>query len=240
MDLIKSRDKNISDFDNHYCEALNDLERDISKTTDLYSLFLSKNPKYCLIEKIEYLILILRSLDYLISATYLARQHAIIETGNILRLCIETSSMAIHINSDIEIFKNYKQNNYKSTSALSYAKKHIKVVGEIWGALSNMFVHPNTYHGIISQRVGETIVETGELNLGAKENNEFQDRKILLLLRITANIIFKCFQLIISKKGSYKGIKGFYLKEFNMFAFGKETDELIEELIEELKNNSAQ
>ena len=240
MDYFNSRNKIIVDFDKHYGDELNELEKDISKITDLYLLLLSKKPEYCLKEKSEYLILILRSIEYLISATYLAKQRAINEMGNIVRLCIETSSMAIHIHSNNDIFRNYKQNNYKSTSAITYAKKHIKIIGELWGALSEMLVHPNTYHGILSEQIEKTIVETGEINLGFKPKNEIQDRKALLLLRISANIVLKCFQIIVTKKARLKGIEGLYFEEFDLFAFGKDTDEIIEELVVEFKNNSAQ
>lgn len=220
MDYLKSRDEIISDFEKHYDVELKELERDINKIMGLYLFLLSKKPEYCLKEKFEYLILILRSVEYLISATSLTKQRAVYETGAILRLCIETASVAIHIHNNEEEFRKYKQNNkYQSTKAITYAKKHISIIGELYGALSEVCVHPNTYHGILSRKIENKIVGTGEINIGFKPINENRDRQILLLLRITANIILKCFQIIVAKKAKWKGVKGLKYEEFEMFSF---------------------
>ena len=157
MDYLDSRVKTISEFKESYKQELMDLENEINLINEFYLLLFSKKPEYCFQEKSEFLILILRSVDYLISAISLVEQRAMFEAGNIVRLCIETSSIAIHINSDSEIFKKYKQNKYKSTSAINYAKKHIEITGELWGSLSEIFVHPNTFHGIVSQQIDNKI-----------------------------------------------------------------------------------
>lgn len=51
MDYFKSRNETISDFEKHYHDELNELERDLNKITDLYLFLLSKKPEYCLKEK---------------------------------------------------------------------------------------------------------------------------------------------------------------------------------------------
>ena len=150
MDLFKSREETIINFDQNYKSYLDSIDRDINKTLHLYSYLILKEPNYYLNEKAEYLILVIRSIDYLISATFLVRQRAIFEAGNIIRLCMETSAMAIHINDNTKEFIYYKQGNYKSTMAINFAERHIKKFGEIWGVLSKLMVHPNTFHGISS------------------------------------------------------------------------------------------
>lgn len=234
MNYLNSRKETVSDFEKYNNDELIQLEKDIEKITNLYIFILTENPKYCVKEKNEYFILILRSIEYLITATYLAKQRAISETGNIIRLCIETSSMAAHIHSDLEVFKKYKQGNYKSTSAISFIKKHINVIGEFWGDISNVYVHPNTYHGILSELIEDSIVEKGQVNLGFKHRDKFKDKQILLLLRISANIILKCFELIVTKKVKINNNEVLFLEGINKIMFAKDTCETINELFEEL------
>lgn len=241
MDYIDSRNDTTADFDNNYPLELKEIERDINKTMHLYLLLLSKNPKYFHQDKFEYLALILRSVDYLISAMYLVRQRAATEAGSIIRLCLETSSVAIHIHSDKNEFKKYKQNHkYESVRAISYAKKHIEGLGELWNGLSQVMIHPNTYHGIRSELIGDYVVETAEIHIGFKPKNEFQDKLMLLLLRTTANIILRCFEIIVSEEAKFKGTEGLYIRDCEMFMFGNSTEKLIYKLMDEFKNKSSQ
>ena len=241
MDYLNSREVTVLDFDSHYPLELLELEKDINKTIGLYSLLLTKKREICFNDKPEYLFLILRSVEYLISASFLVRQRAFFEAGNIIRLCIETSSVAIHIQSDMNEFKKYKlnqpnkPNKYESTKAISFAKNQIIGLGELWGSLSSMMVHPNTYHGIYSELIDEAIIGKFEINFGSKTQNEFQDKQMLLLLRISANIIFRCFEIIVTEKAQFKGTSGLYLKDFDLFMFGNSTEKLLSELMDEFK-----
>lgn len=241
MKYTNNRDDTIVDFDRHYQSFLLDIENDIDKTLGLYKLILSKNPDYCLKENIEYFILILRSIDYLISATNLVRQRAVTEAGCIIRLSLETSAVAIHIHgAGTAEFQNYKQNKYKSTTkAISYANLHIKGFGELWGALSTVMVHPNTFHGIYSKLKDNLIEENGLINIGFKPQNENQDKKMLLLLKISANIIFRCLEIIVTKKASYKGLNILRLEKCDMFMLGTNTEILVNELIDRFKNEQS-
>jgi hypothetical protein len=238
MNYLDCRNDIISDFNNRNVAELQGLERDIKMITDVYMLLFSKNPEFYLKEKSEFIILIFRSVEYLISATSLVKQRAVIEAGTVLRLCLETSSMAIHIHSDSNIFKSYKENNYKSTGSITYAKRKIEGFDELWGALSSLFVHPNTYHGIRSELIGNYIVEHGEVNLGFKPKNELQDKMMIKLLQIVANIVHRCFEIIVARKATFKGIDGLYFEECQYFAFGTSTESRIKELMQEFKNES--
>ncbi len=236
MKYTDNRYETVLDFERHNKSALLDIEHDIDKTIDLYKLLLLKNPEYCLVEKKEYLILIFRSIDYLISATNLVKQRAVPEAGCIIRLSLETSAVAIHIHGIKKEFQKYKQNKYKSTSAISYTKLHINDFGELWSALSTVMVHPNTFHGMYSKLKDNLIEENGLINIGFKPQNESQDNKMLLLLKISANIIFRCLEIIVTKKASYKELSILRLEECNMFMLNTNTDNLINELIDKFKN----
>lgn len=240
MEYINNRQDTIADFEDNYLDELQELDNDVKFIFDVYLQLFSRKPEICLKNKIEFIILIFKSVDYLISATTLVKQRATIEAGAIMRLCIETSSMAVHIESDESEFIKYKQNKYKSTSSISFTGRHIDGLSELWGVLSNLMVHPNTFHGITSELIGETIVESGNLNLGFKPKNERQDKTMLLLLRIIANIIYKCFELILSKKANFKGVDGVYFEEFGLFSFGRSADKRIKEMLDELKKKSPQ
>lgn len=239
MEYLSNREDTITDFENNYKAELQKLDSDIKLIFDMYMRLLSIKAEACTKDKFEYLLLIFKSVEYLLSATLLVKQRANMEAGVIMRLCIETSSMAVHIKSNEKEFIKYKQNKYKSTSSISFTGRHIEGLGELWGVLSNLMVHPNTFHGITSELIGETIVESGNLNLGFKPKNEQQDKTMLLLLRIIANIIYKCFELILSKKANFKGVDGVYFEEFGLFSFGRSADKRIKEMLDELKNKSA-
>jgi len=81
----------------------------------------------------------------------------------------------------------------------------------------------------------DSIVEKAEINFGVKIQNELQDKQMLVLLRITANIIFRCFEIIVSEKKRLKGTSGLYLKNYRLFMMGKSTEKLIYELMEKFK-----
>ena len=235
MEFLNSRELSIIDFDSHYPGELLELEKDINKTIDLCKMLLSNKSEIVKNDKLEFFFLILRSVDYLISALSLVRQRAFIEAGNIIRLCMETSSTAIHVNSNKVEFEKYKQNKYKSTDSIKYAESQIPGFGDLWGSLSKLIVHPNTYHGIYSELSVDSIVEKAEINFGVKIQNELQDKQMLVLLRITANIIFRCFEIIVSEKKRLKGTSGLYLKNYRLFMMGKSTEKLIYELMEKFK-----
>lgn len=96
-------------------------------------------------------------------------------------------------------------------------------------------VHTNTYHGISTRLEGKHIIEEANLVIGTKQLNEHQDKMMLNLLRIAANISFIFFELIVSKKAKYKETNVLYIEDYDLIMFGKSTEEIIYELMEELK-----
>lgn len=238
MKFTENRNKTILDFEMNYQSYLSEIENDIDKSLELYKLLFIEKPEYCLEEKFEYLILILRSIDYLISATNLVKQRAVFEAGCIIRLSIETSAVAVHIHENSKQFEKYKQNEYKSTTAISYANSHINGFSKLWGALSKFMVHPNTFHGIYSELKNNYVEENGLINIGFKPQNIKQDKTMLLLLRISANIIYRCFELIVTKKALYNGLSVLRLEKCEMLMIGLNTENLIEDLIEQFKKEN--
>ncbi len=236
MKYLSDREETISNFNANYANELAELERDINKTMQLYEILLKKKPVVTLGSKFEYIILILRSIDYVISAISLARQQAIVEASVIIRLSIETSSTAFHIFNEEKEFENYKRNKYQSTRGITYASKRINGVGELWGALSNVMAHPNTHHGITTRLVEDKyFIEEANITIGAKQLNKHKDEKTIILLRIAANIVFRFFELIVSKSAKYKGVNVLYLAEYDLLMFGVSTENTIYKLMEEFK-----
>ena len=187
----------ILDFNERYSENLKTLNSEIQEIIELWifnktTRCSDDNPRI-----VEAELLLFRSIDYLISAIELTKQRAYIESGVIMRLTIETASTAINIFFDDKSFVEYKQNKFKSTNSISFSKKHIKIIGELWGALSELMVHPNTYHGILSQKIENNIIkESCYIDIGIKKPDDFKDKQMILFLRLTTSIILKCFTIV--------------------------------------------
>jgi len=238
FDYLKDREKSIASFDHDYKEKIDDIIADLNTIIYNFTYFLFKAPNQLSDEK-DSTFLLLRSIDYLFSAISLMRQRACFETLTILRLVIETSSTAFHISKDREKLKEFKAGKYKSIESIKFSKKYIPRLGEIWGALSQSAVHVNPIHGIYyTYTKDKYLIEGGSICIGEKEKNEKQDYMLIILTKLSYNIIYRFFELIFYQDAKYKGSDIKYNKESGLVKIAKKTEEIIDELLTELKNNS--
>jgi hypothetical protein len=241
FDYLNDREKTIVSFDHDYNEKIIDIIANLNTMMFNFTYFLFKAPNQVSDEK-DSIFLLFRSIDYLFSAINLMRQRACFETLTILRLVIETSSTAFHISKDKEKLKEFKAGKYKSTKSINFAKKYIPRLGEIWGALSQSAVHVNPRHGIYAYIKDEYLVEEGDIRFGEKEKNEKQDYMLITLTKLSYNIIYRFFELIFYQDAKDKGMDVKYNKESGLIKIAKKTEEIIDELLAELKkiaNNTA-
>jgi len=238
FNYLKDREKTIASFDHDYNEKIDDIIADLNTIIYNFTYFLFKAPNQLSDEK-DSTFFLLRSIDYLFSAISLMRQRACFETLTILRLVIETSSTAFHISKDREKLKEFKAGKYKSIESIKFSKKYIPRLGEIWGALSQSAVHVNPIHGIYyTYTKDKYLIEGGSICIGEKEKNEKQDYMLIILTKLSYNIIYRFFELIFYQDAKYKVSDIKYNKESGLVKIAKKTEEIIDELLTELKNNS--
>ena len=238
FDYLKDREKTIASFDHDYNEKIDDIIADLNTIIYNFTYFLFKAPNQLSDEK-DSTFLLLRSIDYLFSAISLMRQRACFETLTILRLVIETSSTAFHISKDREKLKEFKAGKYKSIESIKFSKKYIPRLGEIWRALSQSAVHVNPIHGIYYTHTKDKyMIEGGSICIGEKEKNEKQDYMLIILTKLSYNIIYRFFELIFYQDAKYEGMDVKYNKESGLIKIAKKTEEIIDELLAELKKNS--
>jgi hypothetical protein len=83
------------------------------------------------------------------SATVLLRSGFYKQALLLIRQAIEIASTVIHIIGDDtgKALRDFKEDKYSSTKSLSKAKAAIPVIGELWGFLSNSYVHITSMYG---------------------------------------------------------------------------------------------
>ena len=233
---LKERESTISLFDVKYSRELNEVVSYFEKTIKNFTLIFLKSSSNLYMKNKDSKFLILRSIEYLITSLSLIRQRAIIESGCIIRLALETAATSFHIHKDIKQLKVFKEGNYKSTTAINFANKYIPQFGKLWGALSTATVHITPFHGIYESHKDNNIYECGEINFGKKQLDEFQDKRFMLLLKIACSIINRFYELIYYKETMIKGVKGYYQEESRLFLIGRKTEDIINELFIKFEN----
>lgn len=137
------------------------------------------------------------ALDILVSALHMARQRAVVETMSLLRVALECGRTALHVSRDSEAYRCYKSGTYQSTEAISFAKKFIPILGEIYGVLSKLAVHTN----IIGFGPELELNGEGEFNrfvsmeLSDLNSTQTQDAMVLNLISLGSAMILKIMEL---------------------------------------------
>ena len=142
------------------------------------------------------------ALDILVSALHMARQRAIVETMSLLRVALECGSTALHISQDSEAYKNYKRGNYHSPKAISFAKRFIPILGEVWGAFSETAIHANLigFGPKFKSNDKGKITRVVTLEYGSRKLHPIQDKVVLTSISLVSSIILKITELILFEK----------------------------------------
>lgn len=165
----------------------------------IYGADISRSPRF------DAFSVFVKALEALVSAFHLASHRQVLESLALMRLSLESASSALHICKCQKTFGQYCKATYKSTSAISYAKKVVPIIGELWGALSRIAVHTNfRSHGPFYQPSddGEGITGNIHVSLAAKEETPGQDKTLLTLISLIANVDLRLFEEALLEKSS--------------------------------------
>jgi hypothetical protein len=143
-------------------------------------------------------VLLKTAMDTLISALHLARHRARIEVACLLRSALESACTALHISRSETAYQSFLADSYHSTKSINAAKQEIPVLGEIWGALSQVAVHTNRWaHGPKLERDDSDghVVMSVHLDLNRSAAQPFEDAAILTLISLSAEIVARAVTL---------------------------------------------
>lgn len=107
----------------------------------IYGADISESPRF------DAFALFVRSLEVLVSSLQLASHRQAGESLMLMRLSLESAATAVHICSCEKALAQYCKSTYKSTLAISNAKKIVPIIGELWGSISTIAVHVNHAYG---------------------------------------------------------------------------------------------
>jgi hypothetical protein len=136
-------------FDQHYADRMRPTDELFSDAAFL--LFTTTRFDGNIREDYESVLygLLSNALNSLGSATVLLRSGFYKQALILIRQAIEIASTVIHIVGDDtgKALQDFKDNKYSSTKSLTKAKVAIPVIGELWGFLSNTYVHISSMYG---------------------------------------------------------------------------------------------
>jgi len=194
------------DFDSKNQKLLSDVESEIYTACVTKLIGFLKGANYISENRIYFFSLLSKAEDMIVSSLHLARQRASIETFSILRIAIEAIATAIHVSKEKKALYNYLKGSYKYTDSISYSKKHIPIIGEIWGAFSQAVVHINcrTYGPKIKidkNKLYKSVTVNYEIN----PSDNALDYLLLIAIQLIAVMAHRAFEIIFFKKILYDG-----------------------------------
>lgn len=90
--------------------------------------------------------LLSNALNSMAAATYLVRGGFVLQPGGVIRSCIESLAVVLHLvqfQSDLEA---YRKHRFNSTRAIASAKRVFPPFGKLYGLLSEQFIHIGRLH----------------------------------------------------------------------------------------------
>jgi len=232
-DIIYNQVENTKkDFDSKNSELLKNVESEIATAHVVKLIGLLKGADFVTENNIYYLSLLFKAENILISSFHLVRQRAYIETFSLLRIAIEAIATAIHISKEKEALNKYLNNTYKSTDSISYSKKFIPLIGQIWGIFSKTAVHINSKtYGPKMEINDDELQETIQIDFDFRKPNKEQDDQIALIsTQLVATIVHRAFEIIFLKEKIYKGRSFLSFPGTDLIIFGKKYSDKINEL----------
>ena len=134
-------------FREYYEKDINDILGHINNIRLMQKIYYLSEPKTTS-SVFEEISLVNKSIDFISSSLVLLSHGSILECLTLLRVAVETSCSAFLIHFDENErnkFFNPDVKIFKSSMAISSAKKKIKYVGELYGILTKSAVHVNQY-----------------------------------------------------------------------------------------------
>lgn len=90
--------------------------------------------------------LLSNSLNSIAAATYLLRGGFVLQPGPVIRSCIESLAVVLHLLQFRDDLKLHRAHKFQSTRAVASAKKVFPPFGRIYGLLSKEFTHIGQLH----------------------------------------------------------------------------------------------
>jgi hypothetical protein len=207
---LGSRQTTTADFDATNADALG---RALEQLKGPYALVISgilPDTGVETAEEYEVYALLNNSLNLLVSALHMIRHRAEIEAFGLMRMALEASATSFEIGNHPERRRHYLEGRYKSTAAVSFAKSEFPIVGELWGVLSNVAVHPSrTYFGPRPELAEDgTLRMSVKVFLGKRSQPKWQDELQLIVFSLVTNVVFKLMFLSYGGKLRWRQLLG--------------------------------
>ena len=148
------------------------------------------------VEEFDVYAICCNALNVLVSAFHLVQQRTRTEAATLMRVALEAAAAALPISRDPEARSRYLAGPFQSTKAISFATKLVPMVGELWGAMSNVAVHANVF-GFgpqVKDSAGDLSMSV-EINLGARKQEKWQDEMNIATLCLVSNVVLKLMLL---------------------------------------------
>jgi hypothetical protein len=90
--------------------------------------------------------LLSNALNSMAAAAYLVRGGFVLQPGTIVRSCVETLAVVLHLMQFQSEVGNYRSDKFNSTRAVASAKRVFPPFGKLYGLLSEQFTHIGKLH----------------------------------------------------------------------------------------------
>lgn len=195
--VFNRREDAQAEFDTLHQEAIETVVADIGRTHAVLILSVTQGSRLYPGCRFDGFALLNAALESLVSNLHLSRQRAGIDALALLRVAVESACVAVHIVNDSGAYLQYLDGvkKYQTGRAISFAKTQIARVGEFWGGLSEVAVHPNaTTFGPRHSEKGNVIT------VGRLEPNPEQEQLQLLMVSLAALIVFRAAELVLFER----------------------------------------
>jgi hypothetical protein len=194
--IFQQREDARKEFDERYRAQLDDAVADIGRLYSFLTIAVIEGVDLGLGPRFDGFALLKTALEFLVSSLHLCRDGARLDSFALLRVAIEAGCTAVHIVEDVEAHEQYagrRGRRYDSGRAISYAKKHIHRVEELWSALSQAAIHPSrNFFGPQRQADGSQSIKFGPILPNAREC-----ALLMLTLSIATMIVNRACEVVL-------------------------------------------
>lgn len=145
----------------------------------------------------EAVALLNRAQEMLVSSVCLARHRVLGDAFVLLRVAVESAAVAVHVSRDRAAFERYMEpsgRKYRASHSIGAVRSLIPRLPEVWGALSQAAIHPN------SRTFGPSCEEGGDnrvIHLSGRSADPFRDRLSLRGVSLAAALVFRAAELVL-------------------------------------------
>ena len=200
--VFEARTETTTDFDIKNKSKLNKTLSEFNKILNIFNIVIVKGCDLSSGTRFQGFALMKTALDLLVSSLHMARQRASVETMALLRIALETGCTAYHVSNSDEAYEKYRNQNYRSTTAISFTKRTIPIVGELWGIFSNISVHTNIlgFGPKPWKEESEKLIPGVFLEYGIRKHQSIQDEILLTLISLISAILLKIFESLLMEQ----------------------------------------